>query len=185
MASPHLGNLTALRVPGNSIGNGGIRALFDAVSLSSLEELDLSEADNYGRYDEDPIIEATRPAESGDLAGNDAAAFADAIGQHVGRDGLRALLRSPHATGLKELVLRDNGLHGSAIQEFGAAHPDLRLDFLDLGENLLSDDGAAQLASASCLHELKVLGLDRCEIRCPALAAWRRRRSSRACDAFM
>src|SRR5262249_42009511 len=59
VASPHLGNLTALRAPSTSIGNGGIGALFDAVSLTSLEELDLSETDSYGRYGEDPIINST------------------------------------------------------------------------------------------------------------------------------
>src|SRR5262249_23882656 len=56
--SPHLGNLTALRLPYNSIGNGAISALFDAVFLKSLTELDLSDTGPRGRYGEDPIIEA-------------------------------------------------------------------------------------------------------------------------------
>jgi uncharacterized protein (TIGR02996 family) len=65
VASPHLGNLRALRVPGNAIGNRAVRALFNAASLTSLEELDLSEPGSYGRtrtygrYREDPVIEAT------------------------------------------------------------------------------------------------------------------------------
>jgi hypothetical protein len=57
-ASPHLGNLTALRLPSNDIGNGGIEVLFTAASLDSLQELDLSQSESYGRYNEDPIIEA-------------------------------------------------------------------------------------------------------------------------------
>src|SRR5262249_50096117 len=63
------------------------------------------------------------------------------------------------------------GLDGQAMQEFGAARPELRLDALDLGENLLGDVGAADLALAPCLGELKVLELDRCEMRLSA-ARW-------------
>src|SRR5262249_8297927 len=76
-----------------------------------------------------------------------------------------ALLRSPHVAGLKALTLRANGLDGTALQEFGAAVPELRLEALDLGENLLGDVGAADLALAPCLGELKVLFLDRSEVR--------------------
>jgi uncharacterized protein (TIGR02996 family) len=164
-ASPYLWNLTALRLPSNSIGNGGISALFDAVALTSLEELDLSEEDNYGRYGEDPIIEATGMELLATWSGMTRLRSLTLSGNNVGREGLRALLRSPRAIGLKELVLRDNGLNGSAMLEFRAAHSKLQLDVLDLGENLLGDLGAAGLASASCLRELKVLNLDRCEIQ--------------------
>jgi uncharacterized protein (TIGR02996 family) len=165
VASPHLGNLTALRAPSNAIGNGGISALFNAVSLTSLEELDLSEEDSYNRYDEDPIIEATGMELLTRWPGMTRLRALALSGNSVGREGLRALLRSPRATGLKALALRDNELNGSAMQEFGAAHPDLQLDVLDLGANLLRDLGAAELASAPCLRELKVLELDRCEIQ--------------------
>jgi Ran GTPase-activating protein (RanGAP) involved in mRNA processing and transport len=164
VASPHLGNLKALRVPGNSIGNGAISALFDAVSLTSLEELDLSEVDNYGRYGEDPILEAVGAEALAVWPGMNRLRSLTLSGNSVGREGLRALLRSPRATGLKELILRDNGLNGQAMQEFGAARSELQLDVLDLGENVLRDLGAAELASAPCLRELKVLELDRCEI---------------------
>jgi uncharacterized protein (TIGR02996 family) len=169
LASPHLGNLAALRVPGNAIGNRAVSALFDAASLTSLTELDLSETGSYGRtrgrgrYYEDPVIEATDLEE---LAGWPGTARLRALamsGNAVGRSGLRALLRSPHVSGLKELKLRSNGLDGQAMQEFGAARPELQLDVLDLGDNLLGDLGPADLALAPCLRELKVLELDRCE----------------------
>ena len=164
LASPHLGKLEALRVPSNSIGNAGVSGLFDSDSLTSLEELDLSEEDNYGRYGEDPIIEARG---LGALAGWKGMARLRSLtlsGNSVGRDGLRALLRSPHAAGLKELTVRGNGLTGQAMQEFGPAGKGLRLDVLDLGENLLRDLGAEYLARADCLRELKVLEVDRCEM---------------------
>jgi uncharacterized protein (TIGR02996 family) len=170
VASPHLGNLTALRVPGNSIGNQAIRALFGAASLTSLAELDLSETGSFGRtrrsgrYREDPIIEATDLAALARWSGMARLRALTLSGNDARRNGLRALLRSPHVTGLKELTLRGNGLDGQAMQEFGAARPELQLDALDLGENLLGDLGPADLALAPCLNELKVLELDRCEI---------------------
>jgi uncharacterized protein (TIGR02996 family) len=169
--SPHLGNLAALRVPGNAIGNRAISALFDAASLTSLAELDLSETGSYGRmrgygrYREDPVLEATDLAALATWPGMARLRSLKLSGNAARRNGLRALLRSANVTGLKELALRANGLDGQAMQEFGAARPELRLDALDLGENLLGDVGAADLALAPCLSELKVLELDRCEMR--------------------
>jgi len=171
VASPHLANLRALRVPFNSIGNQSLNALSHAASLTSLAELDLSETGSYGRsprfgrYREDPVLEATDLAALARWPGMARLRSLTLSGNDSGRRGLRALLRSPHAAGLKELTLRANGLDGRAMQEFGAARPELRLDVLDLGENLLGDVGASDLALAPCLGELKVLELDRCEMR--------------------
>jgi uncharacterized protein (TIGR02996 family) len=164
IASPHLGNLTALRVPENTTGNGGVSALFDAVSLTAVEELDLSEADAYGRYGEDPIIDSGGLEALATWPGMTRVRSLTLSGNYVGQEGLRALLRSPHTIGLKELVLRGSGLTGEAMQEFDDARPELQLDVLDLGENLLRDLGAMDLATAPCLRELKVLELDRCEL---------------------
>ena len=164
VASPHLGNLTALCVPFNSIGNGGISALFNAESLTSLAVLDLSETGSYGRYGEDPIINATGLEALAGWPGLGRLRSLALSGNDVRRAGLRALLRSPRCSGLKALALRANGLTGQAMQEFGSARAELQLDFLDLGENLVEDIGPSDLALAPCLSELKVLELDRCEI---------------------
>jgi uncharacterized protein (TIGR02996 family) len=179
VASPHLGNLAALRVPGNAIGNRAISALFAAASLTSLTELDLSETGSYGRtrrdrhdrYREDPVLEATDLVALAGWPGLKRLRSLTLSGNDVRRHGLGALLRSPHVTGLKELRLRANGLDGQAMQEFGAARAELKLDVLDLGENLLGDLGAADLALAPCLREVKVLELDRCEMHLSA-ARW-------------
>ena len=80
------------------------------------------------------------------------------------RVGLRALLRSRHVGALKELSLWGGRLDGQAMGEFGSAMPGLRLDSLNLGENVLKELGVGYLGLASCLRELKSLRLDRCEI---------------------
>jgi Ran GTPase-activating protein (RanGAP) involved in mRNA processing and transport len=85
-------------------------------------------------------------------------------GNDVSRDGLRALLCSPHAAGIKELSLRDGRLNGQAMAEFASAVADLELEALDLGQNVLKELGAEYVATAACLSELKSLRLDRCEI---------------------
>ena len=73
-------------------------------------------------------------------------------------------MQSPHAAALRELSLRGGRLDGQAMAEFNSALPGLRLETLDLGENLLKDVGAESIAIAPCLRELKSLRLDRCEI---------------------
>src|SRR5262249_46789588 len=148
--SPYLWNLAALRVPSNSIGNGGISALFDAASLTALTELDFSETVSYGRYGEDPIIDSHGLQALADWSGLARLRSLNLSGNDVSRDGLRELLREPRVAGLKELVLRNNGLNGQAMQEFGAARRELQLEVLDLGQNLLGDHGAENLASAGC-----------------------------------
>jgi len=55
-------------------------------------------------------------------------------------------------------------LDGQAMGEFGDALPGLRLETLDLGENVLKELGVEYVATARCLRELKELRLDRCEI---------------------
>lgn len=173
VASPHLGNLKALRVPGNAIGNRAIRALTNARSLTSLEELDLADSGSYGRtrrdrydrYREDPVIEATDLAALARWPGLARLRTLNLSGNNIGGRGLRALLTLPHLGDLKELILINNALDAPAMKEFGGARPDLQLDVLDLGSNFIGDVGASDLALASCLHELKVLHLDSCEIK--------------------
>jgi hypothetical protein len=164
VGSPHLGNLKALRVPENFIGNGGVDALYEAVSLTSLDELDLSELGNYGRYGADPTVDSHGLEMLASWPGMTRLRSLKLSGNDIGRDGLRALLGSPRCGGLKELALRANPVDGSVMEEFGAARSELRLDILDLGQNLLRNLGPAHLASAACLRDLKVLVLDRCEM---------------------
>jgi uncharacterized protein (TIGR02996 family) len=180
--SPHLAGLKALRLPCNFIGNG-IAGLRRAASLTSLEELDLSEQEGYGSYGEDPVLDRVGIEALAKWPGLARIRSLNLSGNRVGRHGLRALLRSRRATGLKELVLRNSDLTGPALQEFETAQPGLQLDVLDLGDNLLEGPGAANLARARCLDELKVLEIPGCEIpsstarrmaKAPFLASLRR-----------
>ena len=77
----------------------------------------------YGRYREDPVIEGPDLAALAAWSGMARLRSLALSGNDARRNGLRALLRSPHVTGLKELTLRANGLDGQAMQEFGAARP--------------------------------------------------------------
>jgi uncharacterized protein (TIGR02996 family) len=164
VASPHLTALRTLRLPSNNLGNAGIRALTEAASLTSLEELDLSALGAHERYNHDPII---RAAGMGELVGWSGLAGVRSLRltrNDVTRDGLRALLRSPNAVALQELVLRGARLDGQMMAEFRSAREKLRLESLDLGENVLKEVGVEYLAGAPCLRELKALRLDRCEV---------------------
>jgi uncharacterized protein (TIGR02996 family) len=164
VASPHLARLKKLRLPGNELGNAGIQALITAASLKALEELDVSGRGGPERYADDPLV---RTAGMTALAGWTGLASIRSLtlsGNELGRLGLQALLRSPHAGALKELSLRDCRLDGQAMGELLDALPGLRLETLDLGENVLKELGAEYVALAPCLRELKELRLDRCEI---------------------
>ena len=164
VASPHLKQMTALRVPFNSVGSGAVGTLHRATTLPALTELDLSEAGSYGRYGEDPIVDAGAMEELAAWPGLARLRTLTLNGNDVSREGLRALLRSPFATGLKELGLRGNSLMADAVEEFGDARSGLQLESLDLGENLLRELGPRYLARSPCLRELKSLRIDRCEV---------------------
>jgi uncharacterized protein (TIGR02996 family) len=164
VASPHLASLRVLRFPSNNLGNAGLRALTQSATLTALEELDLSALGRHERYNYDPIIRAAGMGSLMGWAGLDRVRSLNLSGNDVSRDGLRTLLRSPHAAALRELSLRDGRLDGQAMAEFADALPELRLETLDLGSNILKELGAEYVALAPCLRELKALRLDRCEI---------------------
>jgi uncharacterized protein (TIGR02996 family) len=164
VASPHLAGLKVLRFPSNNLGNAGLRALTQSATLTALEELDLSALGRHERYNYDPIIRAAGMKSLMGWAGLARVRSLNLSGNDVSRDGLRSLLRSPHAAAIKELSLRDGRLDGQTMAEFASAVPELRLETLDLGENVLKELGAEYIATAPCLRELKELRLDRCEI---------------------
>jgi uncharacterized protein (TIGR02996 family) len=184
IASPHLTGLKALRLPSSNLGNAGIRALIRAASLTALEELDLSGRGRAERYNDDPVVRSPGMEWLAGWAGLAAVRSLTLSSNEVGLPGLRALLRSQHVRALKELSLRDGRLDGQAMAELRDARPELRLETLDIGENVLKELGVAYLASAPCLSELKALWLDRCEVPSPAHASSRRWPSSTACGCW-
>ncbi|MGL4552938.1 MAG: TIGR02996 domain-containing protein, partial [Gemmataceae bacterium] len=164
VGSSHLAGLRTLRMPSNNLGNNGIRALSRATALGSLEELDLTALGAHERYHHDPVI---RAAGMGTLVGWPGLAKVRSLTlsrNDLTRDGLRALLRSPLAASLKELALRGTRLEGRMMEEFSSAGEGLRLEALDIGENVLKELGVEYLAAAPCLRDLKALRLDRCEV---------------------
>ena len=100
------------------MGNEGILTLIRSKSLTGLEDLDLSDWGAWERYDDDGTVH-TAGIEA--LAGWPGLAHIRSLrltGNEVGREGLRALLRSKHAGALKELSLRGGRLDGQAMAEF-------------------------------------------------------------------
>ncbi|HEX5269331.1 MAG TPA: TIGR02996 domain-containing protein [Gemmataceae bacterium] len=162
-ASPHLSGLKAFRLPSNNLGNTGIRVLTEESLLISLEELTLT-GRMYERYGDDPTVQSAGLEALAAWPGLARVRALTVIGSDARRAGVHALLRSPHAEALKELSLRGGRFDGQTMAEFYSAPPGLRLETLDLGENVLKDVGAEYLAIAPCLRELKALWLDRCEI---------------------
>jgi uncharacterized protein (TIGR02996 family) len=163
-ASPHLTGLRTLRLTSNGLGNAGVRALTQSDKLAALEVLDLSGPGYYESYYEDPIINAAGMEALAGWAGLAHLRSLTLEGHDVRRAGLRALLSSPNAAALKELSLRKGRLDGRAMEGFLAAAPGLRLESLDVGDNVLKKAGVEYLAAAPCLGDLKALRLDRCEV---------------------
>lgn len=169
--SPHLGNLVTLLAPSNFLGNAGINALPNAVSLDSLDSLDLSEVRGYGQYDEDPMIDSQGMEALAQWPKLKQIRSLNLSGNLPGSEGIFALLDSPYASGLKALALRSCSLSPRILEEFAEARENVNLDFLDLGDNLLTTQGTEHLAKASCLRNVKVLNVDRCEISSEGMQA--------------
>ncbi len=164
VASPHLAGLRALRLPSNNLGNAGILALVGAASLTALEELDLSGQGVTERYHDDPSVRAPGMELLAGWPGLAAVRSLSLAGNELGRPGLRALFRSKYVGALQALSLRSGRLDGQILGEIASALPLLRLQTLDIGENVLKELGVEYLAMAPCLSELKELKLDRCEV---------------------
>lgn len=171
MQCQYLENLRVLRAPSNLIGNGGIIALCENHTLSSLEELDLSETLEYGHYQEDATVDASAMEVLAQWEGLKGIHVLNLSGHAIGADGLYALLDSQYVTALKSLTLRNCEFTGLDLEAFIDAQESLRLDVLDLGDNLLPGDGIENLSDSSCVSELAVLALDRCELQRASLRA--------------
>jgi uncharacterized protein (TIGR02996 family) len=163
-ASPHLKNLRTLCLTSNGVGTAGVLSLTKAANLTKLETLDLTGPGYYESYYDNPLIDLAGMEALANWKGLKSVRSLSLSGSDVRSGGLRQLLQSPHASGLKSLSLRSGRLDGLAMAEFVRANKKLRLESLNLGENVLKDAGAENLSAAECLSELKILRLDRCEI---------------------
>lgn len=162
--SPHLKKLRTLCLTSNGVGTAGILNLTQAATLTNLESLDVTGPGYYESYYDNPLIDLAGMEALAEWKGLKSVRSLSLSGSDVRKEGLQKLLQSPHATGLKSLSLRCGRLDGAAMAEFTNANKKLKLETLDLGENVLSDSGAENLASAECLSEIKNIRLDRCEI---------------------
>ena len=162
--SPHLKKLRTLCLTSNGVGTDGVLSLTKAATMTNLETLDLTGPGYYESYYDNPLIDLAGMEALADWKGLKSIRSLSLSGSDVRTEGLRRLLQSPHAAGLKSLSLRSGRLDGAAMAEFASANKKLKLEMLDLGENILQESGAEHLAAAECLSDLKNLRLDRCEI---------------------
>jgi uncharacterized protein (TIGR02996 family) len=160
LASPHLGQLAALRLPHHLL-----RTVIDLVKtprLHALRELDLSvptveELGSGGR--DHATLGAADLKRLAAWPGLARLRSLDLSGHLFGAAGLKALLSSPHVVGLKELHLRQISPKAAfAFDAFAKPHPGLSLEVLSLQDNF-DAAGAGKLADSPCLSELKVLNL--------------------------
>ncbi len=154
--------LKRLRLFNNAIGNEGLDAILGA--FAGLEELDLSEPDSYGRYEEDPAINADGMRALADWPQMKSLRRLAISGNAIGSEGLYALVQSEHLGNLKELVARNTDLSGSSMEAFTRANRDIKFEFIDVGENYITDVGAQFISLGESLDQLKGLRVDRCEI---------------------
>ena len=173
LASPHLSQLQALRVPLHNFGNAGVDLLVQA-DLPALVDLDLSvatedECGSGGRYE--PTMDVLGAAALAAWSGLAKLHTLNLTGNQLGADGLHTLLASPHIASLKTLRLKsiadweyeDGDGKADVLPAFQHAAKGLQLDELDIGETDVNAGAARILADAPALSQLKVLGLDRAQ----------------------
>jgi uncharacterized protein (TIGR02996 family) len=157
VTSPHLVRLQALRAADNSLGDGIGAVLGAAPGLAALEELDLSESGDAG-YDGEDVFTAAGMAELGAWPGMARVRRLDLSGHDCRHNQLLALLRSPHAAGLKELTLNNNHNYDGWGRLLAEAAEGMELDVLDVSGNAYRHD-AGVFADNPRLASLKVLSV--------------------------
>ena len=170
LASPHVGALEALRLPLHLLDDGSIFKLTQT-ALPGLATLDLST----GTAEEDYGSGSGRRSPRRTLSNYAAIALAgwrglakiralDVSASKFGCEGLSALLKSPYSAGLKALAVRNIADAkwdvDDSLTAFGGG-PAGTLDELDVSDNDLDSQGAADMAGCRALQELKVLRLER------------------------
>ena len=168
LKSPYLKGLTALRLPSNHLGNGGVDKLVPA--LPAVTELNLSvtsvatRSHGSGRDSTQMARAGARAAESlANWPGLVNVQALDLGGWDLGRAGLAKLLDSPYTKGLRSLRVRDIADADWEVDDSLAAFevgPASTLDMVDIGDNDLDAEAAAYVADARALAELQMLRID-------------------------
>jgi uncharacterized protein (TIGR02996 family) len=86
--------------------------------------------------------------------------WSDASAPYIRREGLRAVLRSPHLSRLTHLRLRMAEIGDEGCQDIVASGALRRLQVLDLRHGTITDEGARILADCPDLGHLEFLDLD-------------------------
>jgi hypothetical protein len=166
LKSAHAAQLEALRMPLHTLGNGAASKLAKS-TLARLAVLQLSsgvrESYSYSGRSTAGSMTMRAALELAAWSGLAKIRSLDVSHAKLGRQGLTALLLSPHAKALESLSVRDVPDGDWDMDDSLAAFesgPASKLVELDIGDNDLDPDGARALAESKALAELKVLRAD-------------------------
>jgi uncharacterized protein (TIGR02996 family) len=149
MASPHLRNLTVLKVARNSLGSAGVRAIAHSSYVRNLLDLRLHRNDLFDdglRYlAESPAMRQLRRL--------------DLDRTRTGDTGVIALARSKHLTRLQVLYLNNNLITDESIKVLAKTKVLAELQVLYLGGNAIDDHGVKVMADSGQFANLERLDL--------------------------
>jgi uncharacterized protein (TIGR02996 family) len=159
--SPHLKRLRVLRLVSCGVTTPEAAALAEAPWLANLRTLDLS---HYERRDRDVNNAIWRNV-------GIFRAIAAGHTNHLGDDGFRALLESPHLGNLETLIVANNWISTDSARLLwtGTRVPKLRR--LDMSYNYLLADGLLELIGSPLMKRLESLEIQANEVGPEAVAA--------------
>jgi uncharacterized protein (TIGR02996 family) len=159
--SPHLKRLHTLRLVSCGVTAPEAAALAAAPWLANLRTLDLS---HYERMDGSPNNTISR---------NTGIFLAIAAGHtnHLGDEGFRALLESPHLGSLETLIVANNWISVDSARLLWNARRVPKLRHLDMSYNYLLADGLLELIESPLMKRLESLEIQADEVGSAAVAA--------------
>jgi uncharacterized protein (TIGR02996 family) len=178
IASPHLRNLTELKLGGNALGSAGVRAIAESRHARKLKLLKLERNDMFDdglRFlSESPNLaglkildlERTRTGNDGVLALARSKhlhrlQFLDLSYNYLTDPGMTALAGSPVVSDLRDFFLQGNQIGDDGARALAASESFARLERIFLHQNKITDEGATALARSPYLEHLRELYLGR------------------------
>jgi uncharacterized protein (TIGR02996 family) len=167
--SPYLKRLHTLRLVSCGVTQPEAAALAAAPWLANVRTLDLS---HYERRDRDVNNALWRNV-------GIFRAISAGHTNHLGDDGFRALMDSPHLGNLETLVVANNWISVESARLLWTGHRVPKLRHLDMSYNYLLADGLLELIESPLMRRLEALEIQANEVGSASVAALAASRNSR------